>query len=252
VQSSLILNHPDPIMVKRMEQCQYDQTERGEWNLYKSPTLRNILVGVFIFLVIVLIFSSMDNLVKTLGRVLMIVPSQMGFYPLSSADEVVPIDLKSNPTDLTFIHAGPYQVFADDYDLLSITIQVEQANSSPWLVVRSKTSGVTIPVNFVHRGLRLYDTPYAAGRPIFTLDIPSPGVYQLSHPTKPASIYFVPDLTSSYASTISYSFLVEIALLAGLLLAFYQSRRKTQNARIREIETRTRERAEQFWKTRKR
>jgi hypothetical protein len=235
-----------------MEHCRYDQIQRGEWNVYKTPTLRNILVGVFIFLVIVLIFSSMDNLVKTLGRVLMIVPSQMGFYPLSSADEVVPMDLRSNPTDLTFIHAGTYQVFADDYDLLSITMQVEQAKGAPWLVVRSKTSGAPITVNFVHRGLRLYDTPYAAGRPIFSLDIPSTGVYQLSHPTKPASIYFVPDVTSPYASTITYSILIEIALLAGLLFAYYQSRRKTQSARIREIENRTRERAEQFWKTRKR
>lgn len=220
--------------------------------MYKSPTVRNILVGIFIFLVIVLIFSSLDNLVKTVGRIMMIVPSQMGFYPLSSADEVMPVDLRSNPTDLTFIHAGTYQVFTDDYDLLSITIQVEKAHSTPWLVVRSKTSDATIPVNYVQRGLRLYDTPYAAGRPIFSLDIPSPGVYQFTHPAKPASIYFVPDETSPYASTITYSFVVEIALLAGLLLAYYQSRRKSQNARIREIEDRTRERAEQFWKTRKR
>jgi disulfide bond formation protein DsbB len=217
--------------------------------VYKSPTLRNILVGILIFLVIVLIFSSLDNLVKTLGRILMIVPSQMGFYPLSSADEVVPVELKSNPTDLTFIHAGTYQIFANDYDLLSITIQIEQSQGSPWLVVRSKADGVSIPVNFVHRGLRMYDSPYAAGRPIFSIDIPSPGVYQLNHPTRPVSIYFVPDETSAYASTILFSFVVEIALLAGLVLFYYRSRRQTQNARIREIEERTRERAEQFWKT---
>ena len=183
--------------------------------MYKSPALRNILLGVLIFLVIVVMFSSLDNLVKTIGRVMMIVPSQMGFYPLSSADEVVPVSMTSNPTDLTLIHAGTYQVFADDYDLLNITMQIENSQSSPWLVVNSKSSGASIPVNYIHRGLRVYDTPYAAGRPIFSIDIPSPGVYQLSHPSRPANIYFVPDQTSQYAGTIMFSFVVEIALLAG-------------------------------------
>lgn len=217
-----------------------------------SPTLRNILVGILIFMVIVLVFSSMGNLVKTLGRVLMIVPSQMGFYPLPSADEVVPVDLKTNPTDLTFVHAGTYQVFADDYDLLSITIQIERSHGSPWLVVKSQATGAGLPVSFVQRGLRPYDTPYAAGRPIFSIDIPSPGLYQLSHPTRPASIYFVPDDTSRYAGTILISFAVEIALLAGLVWAYFRRRRQPQYDRIREIEARTRERAEQFWKSRKR
>jgi hypothetical protein len=219
--------------------------------VYKSPTLRNILVGVLIFFVIVLMFSSLDNLVKTIGRVLMIVPSQMGFYPLPSAGEVIPVNLASNPTDLTLIHAGTYQVFADDYDLLNITLLIENSKSSPWLVISSKSSGANIPVNFVHRGLRLYDTPYAAGRPIFSIDIPSPGVYQLSHPSKPANIYFVPDQTSKYSGTILISFVVEVGVLVGLVILYSRSRRQAQNARIREIEARTKERAEQFWKTRK-
>lgn len=219
--------------------------------MYKSPTLRNVLVGILIFIVIVLGFSSLSNLVKTLGRVLMFVPSQMGFYPLSSADEVIPVSLASNPTDLTLIHAGTYQVFADDYDLLNITLLIENSQSSPWLVVHSKAGGASIPVNFVHRGLRLYDTPYAAGRPIFSIDFPSPGVYQLSHPAKPAYLYLVPDQTSKYAGTILISFVLEIALLAGLVYIYYRYRRRMQNLRIREIEARTRERAEQFWKNRK-
>jgi hypothetical protein len=219
--------------------------------MYKSPTLRNILVGVFIFMVIILMFSSLDNVVKTFGRILMLVPSQMGFYPLTSGDEVVPLDLKTNPTDLNFIHAGTYQVFANDYDLLNITMQMEQAQGSPWLVIQSKASGASIPVTFVHRGLRIYDTPYAAGRPIFSVNIPSPGIYQLTHPSRPVSIYFVPDETSNYAGTILISFLVEIALVISLVWLYYRSRRQKQYARIREIEARTRERAEQFWKTRK-
>jgi hypothetical protein len=220
--------------------------------VYKSPTLRNILVGVLIFFVIVLMFSSLDNLVKTIGRVLMIVPSQMGFYPLPSAGEVIPVNLESNPTDLTLIHAGTYQIFTDDYDLLNITMLIENTQTSPWLVVTSKSSGAGVPVSFVHRGLRLYDTPYAAGRPIFSMDIPSPGVYQLSHPSKPASIYFVPDQTTKYAGTILISFVVEIAVVAGLLIVYFRTRRRAQYVRIREIEARTRERADQFWKTRKR
>ena len=220
--------------------------------MYKSPTLRNILVGVLIFFVIVLMFSSLDNLVKTIGRVLMIVPSQMGFYPLPSAGEVIPVNLESNPTDLTLIHAGTYQIFTDDYDLLNITMLIENTQTSPWLVVTSKSSGAGVPVSFVHRGLRLYDTPYAAGRPIFSMDIPSPGVYQLSHPSKPASIYFVPDQTTKYAGTILISFVVEIAVVAGLLIVYFRTRRRAQYVRIREIEARTRERADQFWKTRKR
>ena len=220
--------------------------------MYKSPTLRNILVGVLIFFVIVLMFSSLDNLVKTIGRVLMIVPSQMGFYPLPSAGEVIPVNLESNPTDLTLIHAGTYQIFTDDYDLLNITMLIENTQTSPWLVVTSKSSGAGVPVSFVHRGLRLYDTPFAAGRPIFSMDIPNPGVYQLSHPSKPASIYFVPDQTTKYAGTILISFVVEIAVVAGLLIVYSRSRRRAQYVRIREIEARTRERAEQFWKTRKR
>jgi hypothetical protein len=48
------------------------------------------------------------------------------------------------------------------------------------------------------------------------------------------------------------SFVVEIAVLAGLVIFYFRSRRRAQYARIREIESRTRERAEQFWKTRKR
>jgi hypothetical protein len=220
--------------------------------VYKSPTLRNVLVGILIFIVFILVFSSMGNLVKTLGRILMIIPSQMGFYPLTSADEVVPVDLRSNPTDLTIVHAGAYQIFADDYDLLSITMQIEQSHGSPWLVVKSKANGASLPVSFVRRGLRPYDTPYAAGRPIFSIDIPSPGLYQISHPSKPASIYLVPDETSNYASAILTSFVIEIALLAGLVFVFYRSRRQPQEARIREIEQRTRERAERFWKSRKR
>jgi disulfide bond formation protein DsbB len=217
----------------------------------KSPTLRNILVGILIFIVIILLFSSLGNMVKTIGYILMIVPSQMGFYPLTAAGDIVAVDLGSSPTDLTFIHSGPYQVFADDYDLLNITLQLEQAQGPPWLVVQSRSSGANIPVDYMRRGLSLYDTPYAAGRPIFFLEIPSPGIYQLNHPRRPATIYFVPDETTNYAGTILFSFIVEIALLVGLVLFVYRWRRQAQYARIREIEQRTRERAEQFWKTRK-
>jgi hypothetical protein len=168
------------------------------------------------------------------------------------ADVFLPVNLESNPTDLTLIHAGTYQIFTDDYDLLNITMLIENTQTSPWLVVTSKSSGAGVPVSFVHRGLRLYDTPYAAGRPIFSMDIPSPGVYQLSHPSKPASIYFVPDQTTKYAGTILISFVVEIAVVAGLLIVYFRTRRRAQYVRIREIEARTRERADQFWKTRKR
>ena len=83
----------------------------------KSPTLRNIVVGILIFIVIILMFSSLGNLVKTIGHILMIGPSQIGLYPLTAAGDIVSVDLNSNPTNLTFIHSGPYQVFADDYDL---------------------------------------------------------------------------------------------------------------------------------------
>jgi hypothetical protein len=216
-----------------------------------SPTLRNILVGILIFIVIILMFSSLGNLAKTVGHVLMIVPSQMGLYPLTAAGDIVSIDLSSNPTDLTFIHSGLYQVFTDDYDLLNITLQLEQSQGSPWLVVKSNSSGTSIPVDYVRRGLSLYDTPYAAGRPIFSLEIPSPGIYQLNHPRRPVTIYFVPDETTNYAGTILFSFIVEVAFLVGLVLFVYRWRRQAQYARIREIEERTRERAEQFWKTRK-
>jgi hypothetical protein len=217
----------------------------------KSPTLRNILVGILIFVGIILIFSSLGNLVKTTGHILMIVPSQMGFYPLTPADDIVQVNLNSNSTDLTFTHAGTYQVFASDYDLLSITMQLEQSQGTPWLVVHSKSSGTSIPIDYVKRGLRPYDTPYAAGRPIFSLVIPNPGTYQLNHPSRPASIYFVPDETTNHAGTIYLSIVVEIALVVGAFLLYYRSRRQAQYARIREIEGRTRERAEQFWNTRK-
>lgn len=216
-----------------------------------SPTLRNILVGILIFVIFILLFSSLGNLVKTVGHVLMIVPSQMGLYPLTPAGDITSIDLSSNPTDLTFIHSGLYQVFTDDYDLLNITLQLEKSQGSPWLVVNSKSSGASIPVTYVRRGLSLYDTPYAAGRPIFSLEIPGPGIYQLNHPRRQATIYFVPDETTNYAGTIVFSFIIEVALLVGLLLLVYRWRRQAQYARIREIEERTRERAEQFWKTRK-
>ena len=113
-------------------------------------------------------------------------------------------------------------------DLLAITDSLINANGNPWLKVKALDNGEKIPATLIDRGLRLYDTPYARGRPVVNFAITRPGAYELTHPRRNITMSIVPDYSTGRETLFTLIYLVQIALVAGIVVFFWRRRTRTE------------------------
>jgi hypothetical protein len=215
---------------------------------YKQPGVLAIIGGVVLFVLMIGLVCSLSTTVKTLGRTLLLLPSELGILDVPNAQSIMRLDLTSTPVIARFPQAGTYLVFTSNYDLLSISMQMESSAGSVWFHVSDAQTGQSSPVEYVTRGLMPYDTPLADGRPVMRFTIDKPGLYQLRFPTPPgASLFFVPDTTTGKEWLIWLIYLCEVGLIVGLpgWIYFRGWRRAADD--LSAMRQAQREKADRFW-----
>ncbi len=215
---------------------------------YKPPGFLAIIGGVVLFVILVGLACSISTTVKVIGYGLLYVPSRLGWLEVPRPETIRRLDLVSTPVEAYFSNPGTYEVFTSDYELLSISMQMEGSTSVSWFHVDNAVTGERNQVDYVIRGLMPYDTPFAEGRPVLRFSIDEPGLYRLSFPTPPAaSVYFVPDTTTGKEWLIWLTYLGEVGLILGIPGWFYfRSWRREAEDRAT-MRRALRARADRFW-----
>jgi len=218
---------------------------------YTNPRLRNILLGILAATILLILFGFLGDIVKWTGAALLFLPARLGLIHQATTNEVLPADFSTSPTPVFFPQAGQYALYTSDYDLLVITDTLIESGGPPWLIITS-SDGKRLPVTFITRGLRPYDTPLAKGRPIYTFGIPSAGTYTIVHPTRPlVTVYFVRDYVSGQESLHASLLLIESLGLIGLVFYFNSRRHGQKQRRLRAERAQKRQQVEAFWKERR-
>jgi hypothetical protein len=214
---------------------------------YQPPRLRNILIGILLFMVLLVSLCNLPSVMKMVGNVFLFIPSHLGLIQTVKAEEIRTIDLSTpSPKLLDIGRAGLYAVYTSDYDLLLNNIN----NGPVWLRVKSHSTGEGVTVLTVGRGARPYDTYLADGRPIFVFEVPVPGSYEIAYYFRQASIDIVPDYNTGKEPVIVLAISVQIAILLTLLgitygLYSHRNRGLTKGLEIARAQHRIKGRA--FW-----
>ena len=88
---------------------------------YQPPKYRTILLSGIIFLAILALLWSPSEPVKWVGAPFLYLPSMLGLIQRVTPDELHSVPLASSSTRLDLAKPGRYQIFADDYEILSVT-----------------------------------------------------------------------------------------------------------------------------------
>ena len=214
---------------------------------YRPPSVRAIVVGVFLTLLLCVIGWSLGSVAKLVGSLFLFLPDQLGIVRQVERAEVISFDLTHSPTIVDLPAAGRYAFYIADVDLLTITDQIMETDAAPWLAVKALDGGRTLPVTFIRRGMALYDTPFAAGRPVMSFDAPSAGRYEVSHLARPAVAAIVPDYTSGHETVLLLVYLVQITIVLGVPSLWYYLRHREQWEMTTALRAQRRIETDAFW-----
>lgn len=198
-----------------------------------QPTFRSIFGGIALVLILILAVLNIDKIIKYAGASLTFIPSKLGLLPVVSRNEVMPVNMHSTPTSVTFTKSGHYLFYTDNYDLLVINDAIILAKSKPWIIIQTD-AGESIQVSLIERGMTIYDTPLARGRPVASFEILNPGVYAIAHPRRPINAYIVPNYTSGNERTISFFMWLEVLIVVSVIWGFKRRRRAKINSTVRD------------------
>lgn len=200
-----------------------------------QPTFRSIIGGIALLAVLILAFLNIGKIFKFIGATLTFIPSHLGLFQVVSRNEIMPVDIHSTPTLITFTKLGRYLLYTDDYDLLVVNDSIIAVKGKPWIVIQSE-SGEPVQVSLIERGMAIYDTPLARGRPVASFEIVHPGVYTMAHPRRPINIYIVPDYLSGQEGKITFFICLEIVIIVLAIWFFIQRRRIKKYSPIRQLQ----------------
>jgi len=177
-----------------------------------SPKFRSIFGGIALGILLLLAFLNLPILVKYTGAALTFLPGKLGLMQVVKSGEVLPVDMTTSPTAITFTKPGNYLLYTDNYDLLVINDAIAQQKEKAWFKIDTK-DGESIKITLLSRAMAIYDTPLAKGRPVALFTITSPGNYIMTHPARPTFAYIVPDYTSGRENWITFLILAEVVFL---------------------------------------
>lgn len=170
----------------------------------QPPRFRTIVLGLSVGILILGSMFILGDNVKWLGWPLLYLPAQLGVVQQVTSAEAHVLPKTLGFTPLAIQHPGRYTVFANDFKMLQKTDADLVNQHRPWFEVRPAQDQPSLPVSYVQRGLSFYDSPFAAGRPIFTFSITTPSTYAILAP-RSASITVIPDYTTDRETTIYQS-----------------------------------------------
>ncbi len=216
----------------------------------RSPTFRAMLAGIAIAIIAMMLVCSLGAVLKIVGAPFLFIPGALGIIQTVGPEDVRTVAMAESPTIVRLMQSGLYAIYVDDADLLTLTDAMINASGSPWLKVKALDNGEAIRVTFIERGMRLYDTPYASGRPVINFAITRPGAYELTHPRRNISVSIVPDYTTGNETLLAFIYLIQIAVVAGIAVIFWRRRTRAE----REVDRTQREawikRANAYWEKR--
>jgi hypothetical protein len=216
----------------------------------RSPRLRDIFLGITAVVAAIIALINLGAVVKFVGAGLMVLPSALGIVERVGPREVFVYDLSTSPTSVGIGQPGRYAVYAYDYDLLTMSDEMQVAKAAPWITLKSEVTGEKVPVAFVSRGLRLYDTYLAKGRPVLSFVITRPGAYVMLHPAKPSRISIVRDYVTGKERTLTAAMSVQIAAIVLPLLFIFGRRHLARRSARKAAQRRKREENDAFWRDR--
>jgi hypothetical protein len=219
--------------------------------LPKPPTITSIILGILACVVSILAIGQIDAITKWTGAALTFIPAQLRILKMVTPSQVLSVDFSTSPTIVDFPKTGAYNLYTDNYDLLAITDALMVKQNPAWLNIHEMGQEELLPVLYVTRGLVPYDTPFAAGRPIYYFVIPAPGQYVIEHPRRPTNVYFVPDYTTFHEARFIIAFAVEIILLLALILWLWYRRQKHHLSAAARMRKERRAEVEKFWQERR-
>jgi len=203
---------------------------------YRAPRVRDIGLALLIGVALLIAFLKLGDVVKWVGALLYYVPARLGLVEQAGSGEVQRYNLNTMPELVSFAEPGRYALYTGDYDLLTITDALRRSERDPWLTITDVDTGQRIPLEFVGRGMRVYDSHSAPGRPVLTFVIPRPGFYRMEHTTRPALIAFARDYVTGNEGKIAAVFAAEPALLAAPFVVFYGGRYRRKQAVRRQMQ----------------
>ncbi|MBN1305383.1 MAG: hypothetical protein JXA13_13175 [Anaerolineales bacterium] len=216
----------------------------------KPPSFISILLGIFACILLGFAVSQLASLTKWTGYLFLIIPDKLGIIKMAKADEIIEVDFSTNPTFVYFPEAGPYNLYTNNLDLLSITDSLIESEKV-WLVITPLGSEKPLQVLYFTRGLFIYDSAYAKGRPIYYFEIPSPGYYKLKHPTRPIRVTFLPDYNTFNEEKIILAYVVQL-LLVGIPFGYLIYRRWSKRMQpVWDIRKQKLAETEKFWQNKK-
>jgi hypothetical protein len=199
---------------------------------YRAPSIRSIVGGCLLALLILAPLLFISTVVKWVGAPFLFLPQSLGLLPAATRAEVRTIDLSTSPNQVDLPAAGPYLVYTDNFELLDVTLQLEQSNATPWLRVSDPSSGAFAPMTYVERGLMPFDPVFVRGRPVFRFVASRPGTYTVEHMTRNSQLAIIPDRTTGYEMQMLLAALVQAALVVWLVGSLVRRRARERAARI--------------------
>ncbi|HET7010221.1 MAG TPA: hypothetical protein VFI11_05550 [Anaerolineales bacterium] len=199
---------------------------------YRQPTIRSILGGCLLALLVLLPIVFISNTVKLVGAAFVFLPSRLGLLPSAAETEARSLDMSTSPNSLELPSAGPYLVYTDHFELLDITLRLEQSSATPWLRISDPATGAAVPMDYVGRGLMPYDPLFAPGRPVFRFVASRPGNFTAEHMTRDARIVIVPDYTTGREMEILLAAVLQILAVVLVVGAVARGRARERARRI--------------------
>lgn len=216
---------------------------------YTPPTVRNILLGILLCLLILASIGYLAEIVKGCGYLLLYIPARLGMIQQVSPTQIQALDFSNTPTEVDFSVAGEFVVYTVHYDLLMTSDLLAEEALSPWLRIISLQSGTEIEIEPIRRGLMPQDTPFAKGRPIYFFQIPQAGSYRLFHPTYPgAMVYFAQYDFYRYETSARRILTIEAFLFLVLTGGYLYVRYTATNRHTAWEQNQNRQRAEALFK----
>ena len=213
---------------------------------YRPTTVRAIVIGVVVLGLLCLITLSLGSVVKVLGAPFLFLPDKLGIIRQVHRAEVISFHLDQSPTTVT-LAVGRYALYVADIDLLTATDLMIEAGGPPWLAVKSLDTGQPQSVSFITRGMALYDTPLAPGRPIMSFAAPAAGRYELTQLPRPIEAALVPDYTSGHETLLLLIYVVQLAVILGVPALLYYVRHREEWQVTAALRAQRRVEADAFW-----
>ena len=202
---------------------------------YRPPTIRAMVGGCLLALLVMIPVLFITRAVKLAGVPFLFLPQRFGLLPAASPADVRTLDLSVSPNQLDLPTSGPYLVYTDDFDLLEITLNLEQAKAAPWMRISDPTSGGVLPMDYVERGLMPYDPVFVSGRPVFRFVASRPGVYAVEHMTRDSELAIIPDRATGLEWEMLLAAGVQTAVVVLLGGSLVRRRARNRAARIESL-----------------